>query len=52
KQALNEYLAPGTVVTFGTGFALLMRGRDLKKRTNTISTPDISISSQDKEDIW
>ncbi|KAI8459700.1 hypothetical protein BY996DRAFT_3568978 [Phakopsora pachyrhizi] len=49
KRVLNEYLALGTVVTFGTGVALAMRGGDSKKRTDTIPTPAISSSSQDEE---
>ncbi|CAH7667712.1 hypothetical protein BY996DRAFT_4582737, partial [Phakopsora pachyrhizi] len=49
KQVLNEFLAPETVVTFGTGVALFMRAGGLNKRANTISTPDISIYSYGEE---
>lgn len=48
RRVLNEHLALGTLVTFGTGVALAMRGGSKTDKKN-IPAPVISSSSKDEE---
>ncbi|EGG02501.1 uncharacterized protein MELLADRAFT_72769 [Melampsora larici-populina 98AG31] len=48
KKVLNEYLALGTFVAFGTGVALSMRGSKSTSQTE-IPQPVIAASSKDEE---
>ncbi|KAH9822621.1 hypothetical protein DFH28DRAFT_949226 [Melampsora americana] len=49
KKVLNEYLALGTFVAFGTGVTLSMRGGSKSTSQTEIPQPVIAASSKDEE---
>ncbi|MBW0483233.1 hypothetical protein O181_022948 [Austropuccinia psidii MF-1] len=51
RRVLNEHLALGTLVTFGTGVAFAMRGGSTSTNKNEIPPPVITSSSKDEENF-